>query len=311
MTLAHYNARMFLYMGAADAFSTCLRNREYDEFFRDVLKRKQYHVHTDDADLYEKGVYTDETEMALAMAQLLTRDAPPIISYREIARALVTTFDRGGRRHGYDAFGKVLVEVSERYKNDPSLGITTELCRTTISRHVMLTPAVVCGVVPNLKDGLRVVGELGRLFNVNEVEKAAIKLLMLYSHYALHTNSSFREFPQHYRAYLLECIPPVYSHLYGKDFPEKWKVGQGTGHGCVSSIVNFVSSVLQKDFQSMELILDYCLRQTGAVDTAATVLWGIVSARRSDDPLPEFFMRDLKDVDFLQQKGEKLMKKFS
>lgn len=314
MTLVHYNARMLAYMGAADAFSTCLAHQVYDGknvFFQNVLRMDQYHVQFDEGLLRRKGAYTDETEMALAMAQLLTRDAPLIISHREIAREFVATFERGGYRHGYGSLEQVLVDARQKHRHDVVLGFTTELCRTTISRHVMLTPAVVCEVVPNIRDGMRIVDALGKLFRATEVEMAAIKLLALYSHYALHTLFPFKEFSHQYRAHLLEFIPQVYSYLYEKDFPTKRVVGGDEGHGSVANIVYFVSYVLRKDMLSMRLMLDYCLRTTGAVDTAAAIVWGIASARRSDDPIPEFFMRDLEGIDFLLQQGEQLMKKFS
>lgn len=312
MRIFNGNPRILAYMGAADALTTLVAHQNFSEyttkFFEEVLKMGRYIPRMRDNEVLRPGCYTEETEMALAMAQLITCKNLRVIIQHDFVDAFITAYTKGDRQsdylkmqYGFNNAANELWHPTGKPINSISLTFVGPF-----DSYGILAPAVICGVIEDVTAMISCVDALCLALDFSdEYNRSCARYIALLSHFAHHEIDSFTEFFSVYCGKLERYIPYSYVRTFQFSQAKGWALEENT-----LGIVSLVGALLTKDF-TLHSLLQYCTQVGGRCDTAATVALGIASARCIDEVLPEFLMRDLENVDFLLQQGEQLMKKFS
>ncbi|MDO8599495.1 MAG: ADP-ribosylglycohydrolase family protein [bacterium] len=242
------------------------------------------------------GVYTDDAQMSVAVAEVLLNGPP--FTREAFADAFVRCFKRDprdGYARGFQAFLESVrtgVEFLERI-------------RPNSNKNGAAMRAVPIGVLTTA-DEVRAVAALQARITHDTLDGVfSAQAVALMSHFAL-----WRRDP-------LSAIPDfVWSHLPGVDLRKRWQGEVRSSHATsVAMATTRAVADLVTHAQSTEEVLRRAIDFGGDTDSVAAIAVGIVSSR-FHDPLPEFLERDLEHgsaygVIFLRDLGHRLMERYA
>ena len=306
--MKYRNDNMLLRIAQADAYALAAEYVQRDpseQEYQDLLEIKRYIQHPR-YHLCPAGTYTDDTQMSIAVAEVLLQGAR---SNAMIENSLTS-----------NQFNAAFYEVFKRDQRDGySRGFQKILEQATSPEHLRQL------IIPNsTKNGaaMRSV-PLGVICNPNDVSYYATiqastthctsegiissKLVALMSHYALYEDGEFSQLLDWGKQY----------HAWFEYFREPWTGPVKLKHTHKSTFdigMNTVWAVhtLLVEEKSLKDIMKRLLTWGGDTDSVAAIAWGIASSRYQDEVLPEFLERDLEPsgkygVPFLKGLGKLLM----
>ncbi len=310
MTMIYANPNMLLNMAKADAYAAgfeFVKVDDYAEFLRQYHTLENYIPHP--SGYLSAGVYTDDTQMSVAMSEVLMDDkflssfyigAKP--SPQELcAEAFVRVFKRDPR-HGYtNAFYQILTECQTgadllaKVRGD---SVKNGACMRAVPLGVLEEPI------------LTLFAELQAQTTHNtEIGRLSSSLIAQLSSMAMYTDHPFAEFSwrMHYPLrYPNEQMPYTY-HEFGEMLEKPWE-GPVPAEGIAT--VHAVYTLLAT-CNTLKEVLDGAIRFGGDTDSVAAIAVGIASARMPDD-LPPFLEEQFEvggeyGVEYLKQLGSNLM----
>jgi ADP-ribosyl-[dinitrogen reductase] hydrolase len=288
---------MLLYIAMADAYAAAVEYVKDEALIKEALKFERYLQHPKHLGV-KPGDYTDDTQQSIAVAEILLQD-PPFTPYK-FAEAFVDSFHRDpidGFARGYQAF----IEKTHTPDNFLKNIIPTSNKNGSGMRSVPL------GVLPTPREVALVAKQQSQLTHNTPEGIYAAQAVALMSHMALYTDDSFYVIGKNITSYLDN---PTW-------FPVQPKIGMritSDGDGIARNTIQGVYTALTTCTTLMEM-LEQIIKAKGDVDTVAALVWGIASARRGEEKIPEFMELMLKPgslygVSFLLDLGEKLMAKY-
>ena len=284
------NDEMLLRIAQADAFAAAAEYVDRDKhasLIEDVNRFERYIQHPTHADL-RPGMYTDDTQMSLAVAEVL------IDSHRLIARGGVpgrsrfaeSFFDcfkrdpRGGYSRG---FQKILEGSSS----------SSDMLRRLVpdsDKNGAAMRSVPLGVIPDPRTVVRVATTQAEITHATPGGTGSSVAVALMSHFSLYDPRGFSDVlgwgVQHCQCFEYFRVP------WKGPVTGGWKTKDSTGLGVGINTAWAVHTLLVEE-TSLRGIMDRLIDWGGDTDSVAAIAWGIASARYKDEVLPEFLERDL------------------
>lgn len=300
--IKHRNDEMILRIAQGDAYCICTEYQKSDaSVFNDALSFKKFVEHPDYHSSIKAGSYTDDTQMSIAVAEVILSNDEPTAD--DFLNAFFSVFKRDPRK-GYSSALQSLLENSQTVAEFKQLLIPTSTKNGAAMRSVPI------GILRSFDDVMRVAEMQASItHNTNDGIKSS-QVVALLSHYALYSNMSFDE-----------ICNDVQLKVFGRAdyFGEEWqgrvvdRTARG-GHDVGLNTVHAVMTLLKKSNGLLDV-----LRRTiifgGDTDSVAAIAMGIASARFNGNDLPEFMESSLENGNnygpaFLRELGKKLMDKF-
>jgi len=275
----------------------------YGAGFEYVQRSNQAHWAQHQLDRYVRhpthnccGVYTDDAQMSIAVAEVLLGDPP--FTRGMFADAFVRCFkrdQRDGYARGFQAF------LESIRSGEEFLG----RIRPHSDKNGAAMRAVPIGVLPTTDEVLAVAALQAKLTHDTPDGIFSAQAVALMSHFAL-----WRQDP-------MSALPDfMWSHLPGTDLRGRWQgeVRSGRGMSVAMATTRAVADLVTHA-QSTADVLRRAIDFGGDTDSVAAIAVGIVSSRFRD-ALPEFLERDLEPgsaygVAFLHDLGHRLMERYA
>ncbi len=233
------------------------------------------------------GYYTDDTQMSLAIAELLISQKE--WSFENLAEYFVMVFKRDPREGYASRFYQFLTEI-----NDGSEFLKAIQPQSDKSGAAMRAAPI--GLLPNEQQVIEYATIQAKVTHntIGGVNSATAAALM--SHYFFY-NLGKRE---HLGEYLESKVPGEWTK------PWKGKVG----HLGIDSVHAAVSAV--ESFDNLANILEHCINYTGDVDTVATIALAAASCSESiENNIPKILYDDLENgsygLDYLLSINDQLL----
>ena len=285
------NPEMLLRIGQADAYAAAT---EYIKLPRDqkvydkALKFEGYVAHP--THKMSLGRYTDDTQMSIAVAEVLIQGPPftPIV----FANAFVDCFQRD-QRLGYSAsFQKFLVGVKTGQE-------FLDQIRPDSEKNGAAMRAVPIGILADPKQVLEVAATQASLTHNTPIGIFTAQSVALMSHYAMYCDEPFDVIVEYCSSHL-----PSF-----KFFINEFSEPVSHPHASLKTIHAVVQLLRTKD--SLLDMLHQAIVWGGDTDSVAAITWGIASARMKDT-IPDFFEYTLEPgrkygTEYLKELGQKLM----
>lgn len=307
MKIRHPNPNMLLRIAQADAYGMAreyVKTKDAPEHVAECLKLERYLAHPS----YHKlppGTYTDDTQMSIAVAEVLLRHGPEA-GHKEFSDAFFECFKRDPR----DGYSRAFQSILEEAKTADHMRM---LITPTSNKNGAAMRAVPLGVI---KDPLKLIQACSAQAMVTHATwggvNSAISVALM-SHFALYDRRDFSAMHQW-------CCNWSQAHEF---FRQPWegpvqensKDKKGLGVGMNTAWA--VQTLLETETSLMG-ILRRCIEWGGDTDSVAAVAWGIASCRYPGEVLPAFFEDDLEKVNgsaygpaFLKDLGCRLMEAYT
>lgn len=239
------------------------------------------------------GAYTDDTEMSIAIAELLVEGAK--WTPQNIAEKFVTVFHRNNKRTGYAAhFYEFLCNVHSGKE-------FLEKIRPDSEKSGAAMRACPLGVIADEQELLEKCAIQARITHNTEAAVTAAQAAALMTHVLL-----YNKVPKYGLTDYLQAVVP--GDRFGHDWGDPWneKVGPPGCESVHAAIQAVVTSY------SMSEILKKCIDYTGDVDTVAAIALGAASCSQEiEQDLPDGLTLNLENGtygrDFLLELDRKLM----
>ena len=303
------NPDMLLYIGMADAYAA---GAEYLKFPDDNAVRARclqfecYIGHP--LHKARPGVYTDDTEMSVANARVLT-EADASYAPLSFATAYVREFLRGGCRKGYSRkFQAFLESVTSGEEFMARISPDSD-------KNGACMRAMPLGVLPTVPLTLEIADLQARITHDTPEGRFSARAVALMSHFALYEPHPLDDIGD----YCMDHLGSEELARFGYVFAEPWGGGpvETTERASVAiTTVHAVADVIVREKSLMDM-LDRVIRWGGDTDSVAAVAWGIASTRYRGEKLPDFLERELEGGDpttgaaYLRDIGAALMMKFA
>lgn len=303
------NPDILVYIGMADAYAAAC---EYIKLPRDAnvlsecLAFRWYlanPVHTHFA-----GLYTDDTEMSAANAQVLIECDPPYTP-RMFADAYVREFIRGGKRKGYARSFQGLLE-SVRTGEE-----LLQKLRPDSTKNGAAMRGVPFGVLRSVSEVMDAATIQARITHDTPEGRFSARAVALMSHFSLYEELPLSDMA----SYVLLLLPEEDQRNYARILSNPWPDGKSVRHSPdlpVSIATVQAAATIVASGTSLMDMLERVLRIGGDTDSVAAIVWGIASPRFQSEVIPDFLERDLEHgsshtgVPYLRQIGAALMKRF-
>jgi ADP-ribosylglycohydrolase len=310
----HRNDLMLLRIAQADAYAMAreyVKTVDFPEHVAECLKLERYLAHPS----YHKlpaGTYTDDTQMSIAVAEVLTiaaSDGPKapqgLLDATTWAAAWFYSFKRDPR-DGYSRHFQAILEAATTPDHLRQLMVPNSDKNGAAMRSVPL------GVIRRPQELVQVAGLQASTTHATWGGINSSIAVALMSHFALYDRRSFTSM---LGWGIHHC--PAFEH-----FREPW-VGpvqadsdDGKGLGVGMNTAWAVHTLLTTETSLMG-ILKQTIKWGGDTDSVASIAWGIASARYPNEALPEFLERDLEakttstyGPTYLRQLGKQLMETY-
>lgn len=293
------NVNMLVRIAQADAYCMAVEYvKDKPQLIEEARQFNRYLKHPTHA--LEPGMYTDDTQMSIAVAeQLLSDDKPTELSF---ANHFMHAFLRD-KRDGYSRGFQAILESSSTGQDLLDKLVPTSTKNGATMRSV---PLGVIRDVERMLDTAALQASVTHDTREGIVSSQAVAFL---SHWALHTNEPFRS----------ACdAMAIRWPDFGDAFMVPWR-GAVVGHtsrGGYDVGINTVWAVstLLKEQATLTGILNQVITWGGDTDSVAAIAWGIASTRMHDF-LPSFLESDLEPgrqygASFLRDLGSRLMRKY-
>ena len=277
------NEKMLLYIAMADAYAKACEYVKHDDgrfVAEKCLKFEGYQKHPNFAE--PAGFYTDDAEMSVANAKVLIAHYFPF-SPLQFADAYVGEFLRGKKRKGYS---HVFYDMLGTFENGADFlrkikpfsvqnGAAMRAVPFGVLRHrdqVLAAATLQATLTHNTSDGI-----------------FSARLVALMSHYTLYSNQPLHDID----SYCCSNIPKEDRYRYAHVFKEPWYGPVQETERTLAVNTAHAALWILKEAVSLRGIMERILAAGGDTDTIAAICWGIASARMMNEPLPDFFIRDL------------------
>jgi ADP-ribosylglycohydrolase len=297
------NPLMLVRIAQGDAYGMSC---EYIKFPRDqaiydeALKFEHYGTHP--MHKLEKGQYTDDTQMSIAVSEvLIEHNVRPSINQnadllkRHFAKSFFDCFKRD-QRDGYSRGFQDLLEKA----NSPEHLLT--MLKPKSDKNGAAMRSVPLGVLDQVNHVKYVANIQAKITHDTDEGTAASIIVALMSHYVLHHNDPLSELRPWLRANT--TFPTYYLDEWKGDAVTDPNVGINTARA-VLQLVSTGTSLIDIARRTIEW--------GGDTDSVLAIAWGIASTRMREQ-LPAFFGGGLEDgpygYDFLSDLGHKLMEKY-
>lgn len=303
MPIKHPNPLMLLRIAQGDAYGAAFEyvkpNNQTPQWMKDVeeLKFTQYHKHPTHS--LAAGRYTDDTQMSIAIAEVLINNKPPHIKTIEFAKAFFDTFKRD-RRDGYSRGFQAILEASTSPED------MLARLEPKSDKNGAAMRSVPIGVIEDICDLLFVAEKQAMITHNTPGGIISSQAVALMSHYALYEDAPLSD--------MVEYINTVdFNYGVGIKQPSSWnkpvqgdQVGLQTAHAVC---------ILLAEENSLLKIMRRLISWGGDTDSVAAIAWGIASARYKDE-LDQFWEYNLEPgrmygPEFLKQLGARLMDKYN
>lgn len=297
------NPDMLLRIAQGDAYAA---STEYIKFPRDqavydeALKFEGYGRHPTHDDL-RPGWYTDDTQMSLAVAEVLLGERP--FTREKFADAFVRCFKRD-QRGGYSRNFQVFLESVS------SGAEFMEKIRPNSDKNGAAMRSVPIGVLPDPIEALMVAEWQAKLTHDTPDGVFSAQAVTLMSHFALHSDEPMT--PENLWEFISDFgvgMAPEHE-LFSAEWPGGPVKGPRVGFNTARAVFHLVTRC-----KSLSEILATTIQWGGDTDSVAAIAWGIASTRMRPK-LPGFFEATLEPdrqygSEFLKDLGAKLMAKFA
>lgn len=298
--MIHRNDNMLLRIAQGDAYGMAV---EYIKFPRDqalqdeALRFKKYLKHP--THNLKAGQYTDDTQMSIAVAEvLLTKHETPQ-SDREIQRSFADSFVECFKRDQRDGYARHFQAFLESIENGEQF---LERIKPDSDKNGAAMRSVPLGVLRNPKEVREMATLQAKLTHDTVGGVGASVAVALASHFVLYTDEPLRTLPAWLKR--LGVLPEIVEPWTGE--PVK---APGVGINTARAVVTLVSSE-----PSMLNIARSAIGWGGDVDSVLSIAWGIASTRMHEN-LPAFFEGGLENEAYgtlyLKRLGSQLMDDFA
>ena len=293
---------MLLRIAQGDSY--CLAT-EYIKHPRDtelqekVLKFDRYYKHPNHS--LKPGQYSDDTQLSIAVTEVLMLDGAQDMSEATLSRAFVESFVRCFKRDPRDGYSRGFQAILEEIQNADEFVLKIV---PNSDKNGACMRAVPIGVLPNVEDVLAV-SEMQAKITHNTPEGVwSAQAVAMMSHFALHSDKAFSEMGQ----FCTEYFDEGFSDHIGQDFNER----VCTPHVAIKTVQAAYHAIIGST--NLLDVMRKIILWGGDTDTVAAVAWGIASTRMTEN-LPPFFDGGLEDGefgrDFLLKLGTDLMERYS
>jgi ADP-ribosylglycohydrolase len=300
--MRYRNDNMLLHIALGDAYAAGF---EYIKFhpdepeFKEIRAFQGYMQHPGHQGL-RPGMYTDDTQMSIAVAETLINKGTSA-SYNDWVAAWFDTFKRDPR----DGYSRGFQAILESVKSADELRATL---RPNSTKNGAAMRAVPLGVIKDVDKLLTVAAFQATTTHASYEGVQSAMAIALMSHYALYDHRKLSAM----QGWLEPRLP-----LFEK-FRVPWEgpVQGNVKHSPYDVGINTAWAVntLLIHKRSLREIMDQVIEWGGDTDSVAAIAWGIAGARHQDEVLPEFLVHDLEakgnlkyGVPFLQDLGKRLM----
>lgn len=304
MTMKNPNPLMLLRIAQADACGMAVEyiKPEHAASLDEALRFERYVGHPVLTDV-RPGMYTDDTQMSIAVAEALFRSDNPSVT--EFANSFVRCFKRDFRGGYSKRVERALVMSptgSDMLRdNDAASDFNGAAMRS-----------VPIGVLSSVDQVKHVAAKQALPTHDTQGGVLSAQAVALMSHFALHTDRPFYEFDEFLTVNLGE--ETVKRARLTTSWDGRVAVGKDKpGMGLLT--VRAVHTLLVES-KSLMGMMERLMKWGGDTDSVAAIAWGIASCRFQDEKLPEFMERDLEPhgaygVRFLKDVGSMLMAKYA
>ena len=305
------NDSMLLRIAQGDAFAAAVEYVDRDKhprLFEEVLRFEGFLQHPTHLDL-RPGMYTDDGQMSLGLAELLVHARKSIArgtfpSKEQYAEWFFQAFKRDPRDGYSRGFQKILEESTS----------SADMLRRLVpdsNKNGACMRAVPVGVLSDTRDVIKVAADQARLTHDTPGGVDSAVAVALMSHFALYDPRGFSELPawgqQRWPAFR------VFERPWSGPVTGGWKTKDRTGLGVGINTAWAVHTLLVEE-PTLAGIMRRLIGWGGDTDSVAAVAWGIASARCQDEAMPAFLERDLEargnlkyGPDYLHRVGCQLM----
>lgn len=273
-------------IAVADAYAMgteYIRYERHSGVVRAALAFKGYVQHPTHVETLP-GMYTDDTEMSVANANvLLASDGP--YTKETFADAYVREFKYGGGRKGYSRGFQSLLE---------SVDSGEELLarvRAGSKKNGAAMRAAVIGVLPTVAQVLEAATVQASVTHDTPEGRFSARMVALMAHGALYAE----DLPLDMMAtYCVMHLPRCDHGFLGEILERPWK-GRVVGTKTRPVSLTTVHAVFRAVTTGTSLMdmLRMIIEWGGDTDSVAAITWGIASPRFRSEKLPEFMERDL------------------
>lgn len=248
------------------------------------------------------SVYTDDTQMSIAVAEVLL--AGPPFTREAFADAFVRCFrrdERDGYSRGFQAFLESVRTGDEFLAR----------IRTDSNKNGAAMRAVPIGVLPTIDEVLAVAETQAKLTHDTEDGVYSAQAVALMAHLALQTDTPLPAFAVAIRKHLPDRdFPPVLGGTGGWTWDD-YRRGRSVAMATAAAVYHLVVTAAR---DSLTDVLRHAVAIGGDTDSVAAIAMGIASCRLRDS-LPEFLESDLEPgsaygVPFLKDLSRQLMERY-
>lgn len=295
--MKHPNPDMLLRIAQADAYGMAAEylksTPENDEHMKEVLSMTRYLPHPSYHHTLKPGMYTDDTQMSTAVAEVMVDGNPH--KKQSFQRAFFDCFKRDPR-DGYSRGFQSILDSSTSVEDMISRIVPNSDKNGAAMRSVPIgafrTPSMV----------LAVAEMQAKITHDTPNGILASQAVAIMSYYAMWTDEPLSSMPQ----LLVQHLPET------RQFQSDWSgrvkdpdVGIRTAH-TVCTLVSRETTLMG--------IMRTALEWGGDTDSVCSIAWGIASARMKE-AIPDFFEHGLEQggkygVTYLKMLGERLMETY-
>lgn len=326
------NDKMLLRIAQGDAYAMAteyIKLPRDEAVLKEALQFEHYVKHPTHA--LKAGMYTDDTQMSIAVAEVLLSDEP--FTRKKFAQAFIDAFCRD-QRDGYSrAFQAILNEAATC---PYPIGHFLKAVIPNSTKNGGCMRAVPIGVLKSVDEVLEVAKVQASVTHNTAEGIWSAQAVALMSHFALHSRDPLNMMG----AFLKTALPnsvttigvwPKKTHtvttdtshwnallLDGKGWSDKvtnrWYPDRGF-YGVGISTVKACYEVIQGN-TNLKDMLEQIIRWGGDTDSVAAIAWGIASTRTGEaNGYEDFWEWELEagrkyGVQFLKDLGQKLMSKY-
>lgn len=309
--MRHRNDNMLLRIAQGDAFAAAVeyvKRKEHPELYEAVRRFDSYQQHPTHKKL-RPGMYTDDTQMSIAVAEVLiydkTGDWDDKIDDPE-NDVFAERFWLAHYRDPRDGYSRGFQKILEEAKDPTHM---RQLIVPDSNKNGAAMRSVPIGVLKDPKEVVRIAGTQAQVTHATYGGINSAVTVALMSHYALYDRRSFSSMLGWGLQY---C--PAFEHFrepWVGPVQDKSKDGKGLGVGLNTA---WAVHTLLVEETSLRGIMDRVITWGGDTDSVASIAWGIASARYQDEVIPEFLERDLEATGnlkygpaYLKELGKRLM----
>lgn len=324
------NSKILLRIAQADAYAMATEYIKYprdDEVFKQALKFEHYVKHP--THLLDAGMYTDDTQMSIAVAEVLLSDEP--WTRQKFAQAFMDCFCRD-QRDGYSRGFQAILNEAATCPNP--IGHFLKSVQPSSTKNGACMRAVPIGIIKNISVLLETAKVQASVTHNTAQGIWSAQAVALMSHFALYSSELLSKMGDFLKEYLPSAVTTV-GIWPKKEFTvtvdvthwNKWLLdGQPWNdkvtnryypelgfYGVATSTVKACYVAIQTN-NNLQDILKQIIVWGGDTDSVAAIAWGIASTRL-DENLTGFWEGGLESgrpygVTFLKNLGQKLMDKY-